>query len=74
MCIKKTTKRVKGKEYHNYLLVEAVSTPKGPRDWRPTGASRNSASARGGWCARRRSSKPPGVWWRATRQWPTAPR
>ncbi len=31
MYIKKTTKRVKGKEYHNYLLVEAVSTPKGPR-------------------------------------------
>lgn len=31
MFIKKTTKRVKGKTYDNYLLVQSVATPKGPR-------------------------------------------
>jgi hypothetical protein len=31
MFVKKTTKRVNGKEYHNYLLVESVATAKGPR-------------------------------------------
>lgn len=31
MFVKKTTKHVNGKAYHNYLLVESVSTPKGPR-------------------------------------------
>jgi transposase len=31
MFIKKTTKKYKGKPYNNYLLVESVSTPKGPR-------------------------------------------
>lgn len=31
MFIKRTTKRVKGKAYHNHLLVESVQTPKGPR-------------------------------------------
>jgi transposase len=31
MFIKRTTKHVKGKAYHNYLLVESVQTPKGPR-------------------------------------------
>ena len=31
MYIRKTTKSYKGKSYHNYLLVESVSTPKGPR-------------------------------------------
>lgn len=31
MYIKRTTKRVNGREYHNYLLVECVATPKGPR-------------------------------------------
>jgi transposase len=31
MYIKKTTKRYKGKTYKNYLLVEAIATPKGPR-------------------------------------------
>jgi hypothetical protein len=29
--IGKTTKSYKGKTYDNYLLVESVSTPKGPR-------------------------------------------
>jgi transposase len=29
--IRKTTKSYKGKSYDNYLLVESVSTPKGPR-------------------------------------------
>ena len=29
--IRRTTKRHKGKTYHNYLLVESVATPKGPR-------------------------------------------
>jgi transposase len=31
MYIRKTSKTHKGKRYHNYLLVESVSTPKGPR-------------------------------------------
>lgn len=31
MFIKKTKKTVKGKTYYNHLLVESVSTPKGPR-------------------------------------------
>jgi transposase len=31
MFIKKTTKRVKGKTYFNYLLVNSVATPKGSR-------------------------------------------
>src|SRR5271167_777203 len=31
MYIRKTAKTHKGKTYHNYLLVESVSTPKGPR-------------------------------------------
>src|SRR5271157_618097 len=31
MYIRKTTKSHKGKSYTNYLLVESVSTPKGPR-------------------------------------------
>ncbi len=31
MYIRKTTKTVKGKVYENYLLVESVMTPKGPR-------------------------------------------
>ena len=31
MFIKRTTKRVKGRVYENHLLVESVSTPKGPR-------------------------------------------
>ena len=31
MYIRKTTKSYKGKTYDNYLLVESVSTPKGPR-------------------------------------------
>ncbi len=31
MYIRKTTKHYKGKTYHNYLLVESVHTPKGPR-------------------------------------------
>jgi len=31
MFIRKTTRRVKGREYSNYLLVESVRTPKGPR-------------------------------------------
>lgn len=31
MYIRKTTKHYKGKPYHNYLLVESVHTPKGPR-------------------------------------------
>jgi hypothetical protein len=29
--LRKTTKTHKGKTYDNYLLVESVSTPKGPR-------------------------------------------
>ena len=31
MYIRKTTKTNKGKSYDNYLLVESLSTPKGPR-------------------------------------------
>jgi transposase len=31
MFVKKTTKHVNGRAYHNYLLVESVSTAKGPR-------------------------------------------
>ena len=31
MFIKKTSKTVNGKTYINHLLVESVSTPKGPR-------------------------------------------
>jgi transposase len=31
MFIRKTTKHYKGKTYHNYLLVESVHTPSGPR-------------------------------------------
>jgi hypothetical protein len=31
MYIRKTTKTHKGKSYANYLLVESVHTPKGPR-------------------------------------------
>ena len=31
MYIRKTTKTHKGKSYDNYLLVESLSTPKGPR-------------------------------------------
>jgi len=31
MYIRKTRKSHKGKTYTNYLLVESVSTPKGPR-------------------------------------------
>ena len=31
MYIRKTTKSYKGSTYDNYLLVESVSTPKGPR-------------------------------------------
>ena len=31
MYVRKTTKSHKGKTYDNYLLVESVSTPKGPR-------------------------------------------
>ena len=31
MYIRKTTKTYQGKTYHNYLLVESVHTPKGPR-------------------------------------------
>lgn len=31
MYIRKTTKSHKGKTYTNYLLVESVATPKGPR-------------------------------------------
>ena len=31
MYVRKTTRRYKGKTYQNYLLVESVATPKGPR-------------------------------------------
>jgi transposase len=31
MYLRRTTRRVGGKAYHNYLLVESVATPKGPR-------------------------------------------
>jgi len=31
MYIRKTTKKAKDKVYENYLLVESVMTPKGPR-------------------------------------------
>ncbi len=31
MYLRRTTRRVGGKTYHNYLLVESVTTPKGPR-------------------------------------------
>ncbi len=31
MFLKRNTKRVKGKVYYNYLLVESIATPKGPR-------------------------------------------
>jgi len=31
MYIRKTTRKHKGKTYTNYLLVESVATPKGPR-------------------------------------------
>jgi transposase len=31
MYIRRTTRRVKGKTYHNHLLVESVATPNGPR-------------------------------------------
>ncbi|MGH9429931.1 MAG: IS1634 family transposase, partial [Terriglobia bacterium] len=31
MYIRKTAKSHKGKTYTNYLLVESVATPKGPR-------------------------------------------
>ena len=31
MYIRRTTKRHKGKTYHNYLLVESVATSRGPR-------------------------------------------
>ncbi len=31
MYLRRTTRRVGGKIYHNYLLVESVATPKGPR-------------------------------------------
>ena len=31
MYLRRTTRRVGDKTYHNYLLVESVATPKGPR-------------------------------------------
>ena len=31
MYIRKNTRKYKNKTYQNYLLVESVSTPKGPR-------------------------------------------
>ncbi len=31
MYLRRTTRHVGGKTYHNYLLVESVTTPKGPR-------------------------------------------
>src|SRR3972149_3935093 len=31
MYFRRTTRRVGGTTYHNYLLVESVATPKGPR-------------------------------------------
>jgi len=31
MYIRRTSRRVKGKTYHNHLLVESVATPNGPR-------------------------------------------
>ena len=31
MYIRRTTRRYKGKTYTNYLLVQALHTPKGPR-------------------------------------------
>src|SRR3972149_108245 len=31
MYLRRTTRRVGGTTYHNYLLVESVATPKGPR-------------------------------------------
>ena len=31
MYIRRTTRHVKGKTYHNHLLVESVATPNGPR-------------------------------------------
>ena len=31
MYIRRTTRRVKGKTYHNHLLVESIATPNGPR-------------------------------------------
>ena len=31
MYVRKTTRRYKGKIYTNYLLVESVHTPRGPR-------------------------------------------
>jgi hypothetical protein len=31
MYLRRTTRRVGGKTYHNYLLVESVTTPQGPR-------------------------------------------
>ena len=31
MYIRRTSKTVKGKTYHNYLLVASVATPNGPR-------------------------------------------
>lgn len=31
MYIRRTTRTVRGKPYHNHLLVESVATPKGPR-------------------------------------------
>jgi len=31
MYLRRTTRQVGGKTYHNYLLVESIATPKGPR-------------------------------------------
>lgn len=31
MYMRRTTRQVRGKTYHNYLLVESVATPRGPR-------------------------------------------
>ncbi|MBM4438363.1 MAG: IS1634 family transposase [Actinobacteria bacterium] len=31
MYLRRTSRRVGGKTYHNYLLVESITTPKGPR-------------------------------------------
>ena len=31
MYIRRTSRRVNGKTYHNHLLVESVATPNGPR-------------------------------------------
>ena len=57
MYLRRTTRRVGDKTYQNYLLVESVATPKGPRQ-RVICSLGALGRSTGGGAARRRGRRP----------------